>query len=505
MRRITVWVLVLSLSIPANAWAQAVADAAPPAGTPADRVADDPGVAKALQLLETWLDAELAYKRIPGLSAAIVHDQNIVWARGFGFADLERRQPATPQTIYSICSISKLFTSIAVMQQRDAGNLRLDDEIRDHLPWFDIEESHADSGRATLRGVLTHSSGLPRESAHPYWTGPEFLFPTREQITESDSRQQTLYPADTYLQYSNLGLTLAGETVAAVSGQRYADYIQEHILGPLDMSSTTTEIPADEAGGRLATGYGPLRREGSREQVPVFQARGISPAAGFASTVEDLAKFASWQFRLLASGETEVLAANTLREMHRVHWVDEDWSAHWGLGFSVSRSDDTTFVGHGGSCPGFRSSLTLQPRDRVAVTVMANALGVNPGLYARRAYEIVGPALSAAAEADAARDEATADSADLDPDNSELERYVGLYRSTWGESAIVLWEDGLASMSLPTDDPLGGLTKLTHIEGNTFHRVRDNGEPGEEWVFEVDTSGAVTRLRQHGNYSEKVR
>ena len=86
---------------------------------------------------------------------------------------------------------------------------------------------------------------------------------------------------------------------------------------------------------------------------PFFLVNGIAPAAGFASTVEDVARFASWQLRLLEKGGKEILAANTLKEMHRVHWTDPDWNTTWGLGFSVSRSDGKTYVGHGGLvfCP----------------------------------------------------------------------------------------------------------------------------------------------------------
>jgi hypothetical protein len=82
--------------------------------------------------------------------------------------------------------------------------------------------------------------------------------------------------------------------------------------------------------------------------------------------VEDLAAFASWQFRVLEGDGDQVLSANTLREMQRVHWVDPDWEVHWGLGFSVWRSNDKTFVGHGGGCPGFRSHLLLQTDDKFA-------------------------------------------------------------------------------------------------------------------------------------------
>ena len=257
-------------------------------------IRNDPRVISALELLEVWIDAHLAYEHIPGISVAIVHDQDLLWSRGFGYADLERKVAISPQTIFSICSVSKLFTSIAVMQLRDAGKLNLDDPIEKHLPWFNIQQTYTDVPPATVRGLLTHTSGLPRESAFPYWTDPNFPFPTREAMRERVSSQHTLYPADRYYQYSNLGMALLGEIVAAASGMSYDSYVRQQILEPLGMNDTTTDIPLELAGGQLATGYSPLNRSGQRHEMALFQARAIAPAAGYASTVEDLARFASW-------------------------------------------------------------------------------------------------------------------------------------------------------------------------------------------------------------------
>ena len=248
-------------------------------------LSEDPRVASALRLLEVWVDAQLAYEQIPGISAAVVHDQTLVWSRGFGYSDLETKSPATSQTIYSICSISKLFTSIGIMQLRDRGLLRLDDPVASHLAWFSMKQAYPDGPPVTIEGILTHSSGLPRESDFPYWTGPDFTFPTREQVIARLSGQETLYPAFTYYQYSNLGLTLAGEIVAAVSGEPYAQYVQANILDPLGLDDTSPEIPPEHQGGRLATGYGAKTRDGTRRKLPLLQVRGIAPAAGFASGV----------------------------------------------------------------------------------------------------------------------------------------------------------------------------------------------------------------------------
>ncbi len=115
--------------------------------------ADDLG--HELSLIERWLSAQRAYDNVPGLSVAIVHDQALTWSRGFGLADLESGRPAQPDTIYGICSISKLFTGIAVMQLRDAGKFRLDDPLSALLPWYGLEQAFAGSPEPTLRATLS--------------------------------------------------------------------------------------------------------------------------------------------------------------------------------------------------------------------------------------------------------------------------------------------------------------------------------------------------------------
>jgi CubicO group peptidase (beta-lactamase class C family) len=464
----------------------------------AQSIDQNPRVKQALKLMQVWLDAQRDYQQIPGVSAAVVYDQQILWSGGFGYADLARRTPATPSTIYSICSISKLFTSIGVMQLRDAGKLRIDDPVGQHMPWFKIKRTDPLGPEITVEGLLTHSSGLPRESDFPYWSGPEFAFPTRDQVKERITSQETLYPAETYFQYSNLGLTLAGELITSVSGEEYGTYVSKHILDPLGLKSTTPEIPEKERGGRLATGYSALRRDGTRVPVPFFMARGIAPAAGYASTAEDLARFASWQFRVLQrKGGEEVLKSNTLREMQRVHWVDPDLETMWGLGFGVSKSDGKIFVGHGGSCPGFRTQLLLKPDEKLATIFMANAQGVNTGEFVQKMYDILAPAIKTATRP------VTIDSGQPKPD---LSRYTGIYESGFaGETSIVEWEDGLAALSLPTMDPVKDLTKLKRVSDNTFRRIRKDEALGETVVFEMGGEGQVVRMIWNSNQFRRVR
>ena len=477
-----------------------------PDGTPS---AAETRVNEALGLLEEWAEAQRAYLDIPGMSMAVVHGGDVIWSKGFGLANREQDVAATPDTIYSICSISKLFTSLAVMQQRDEGNLSLDEPISSYLPWFDLRQKYPDSPAITLRGILTHSSGLPRESAQPYWTGPDFSFPTRDAMIAGLGGQETLYPADTYFQYSNLGITLAGEIVAAVAKEPYADHQVKSVLQPLGMKDTTPWLPEAELGKRLAIGYGRRQREGERVVLKFFQTDAIAPAAGYASTALDLARFAAWQLELLEKGGKEVIAASTLREMQHVHWMDPDWKTSWGLGFSVWRYDDTTLIGHGGSCPGYRTEVAIAPAKDFGVAFLSNAIDVPNRIFTQAAFDLVAPALAGLSDKAAATDAASAATpAPAEPSvppTFDASRYVGRYESYWGEAVVVPWQGGLAVLALPTEKPKQGLEKLRHVEGNTFRRVRENGELAEALVFEVDASGKVTRAVRHGNAMEKVR
>jgi len=450
-----------------------------------------PDFSEAIRLIDTWLEAQRDYDHLPGVSVSIVMDQDLLWSKSYGMADLEKQVSSSPNTIYSICSISKLFTSVAIMQLRDAGKLRLEDLVSDHLPWFNPKQQYPDTGPITIRSLLTHSAGLPRESDYPYWSGPDFPFPSQEQVKAKLGNQKTLYPPSTYFQYSNLGLTLLGEIVAEASGIPYQQYIQENILKPLQLGSTRTELPESLWRGKLSTGYSALKRDGTRDMLPFFQAKGIAPAAGFSSTVEDLARFASWQFRLLEKGGKEILKASTLREMHRVHWVDPDWKTTWGLGFFVREVDGRTMVGHGGGCPGYSSILNIDPHKKQAFIVMINACGASPGNYANGMRDIL---------------KKVTDSGKKTKSEVDLEEYTGLYSAQpwWGETAILPWEGKLAVFGIPSRNPAQSMGLLKHIEGDTFRRLRKDKTLGAEVIFERDEAGQVVRFWEHSNFRNKI-
>jgi CubicO group peptidase (beta-lactamase class C family) len=452
----------------------------------AQGIASHPRVQEALAAYEKWLDGERAFKKIPGVASVLVVDQDVIWQGGTGYADLVRKTPATPRTLYSICSISKLFTSIAALQLRDQGKLRLDDPVTRHLPWFAPKTPFEADGPITIEALLTHAAGLQRELADTLWLEPTMAFPSLDEVKRGVSDREMAYRPEQYVHYSNLGFTLAGATVAAASGQPYAGYVQANVLGPLGLGDTFSDMPAAEQGKRLATGYSGADRDGNRHPMPFFQTRAMAPAAGFASTALDLAKFASWQFRLLEQRGNEVLASSTLREMQRVHFVDPGWETTWGLGFEVWRHDGQTFVGHGGSCPGYRTQLLLKPDEKIATIVMANTFDADASGMAQQAYQFLGPAVKEA-RGDSTRSIAAADSA--------LDRYLGTYWSFGGEMEVIRWQGELATMRVPSANPVKTITRYRKVGEHTFREIRDDGALGERMTFDLGPDGRPVRAR----------
>lgn len=446
---------------------------------------------EAFNLIEVWLEAQKDYESLPGISAIVVENQDILWTGAFGLSNVASNVPTSPSTICSICSISKLFTSVAIMKLYDEGKLRLDDKVEDLLPWYNLEQQFPDSWPVTVRGLLTHSSGLPRESDFPYWTGPEYPFPTRNEIKSKLGEQKTLYPSSTYFQYSNLGLTLLGEIVEQVSGVPFDVYVQQYILDPLELADTRTTLPKHLYGDKMAIGYSSLTREGKRYPVNFFQAKGIKPAAGFSSNVLDLGKFAAWQFRLTEATETEIIKPSTLKYMYNVHWTDPDWNTTWGLGFVVSKaSDGSKWISHGGWCPGFKTIFKLHPKSKRAYSVMINAEGVNPGKYADEIHNILSKVKT--------------DTTSSDTKNRSLEEYTGLYEINHAEIYIASWQGQLAMLELPNNSPSKSIIFFKPVEGDTFRRVRKDGSLGEEMTFERDENGKTHRFKRHQIYFSKT-
>jgi CubicO group peptidase (beta-lactamase class C family) len=263
--------------------------------------ASDPDVVGAERLFSAWLEGQIAYRGLPGVAVGVVSDQELVWSKGFGFADIKARLPMTATTEFRIASNSKLFTAIAIMQLREEGKLGLDDPVVKYLPWFKEKPAGDDDGPITIEQLLSHSSGLQRE-AGDHWASNKF--PTTDELERLYADRQAPFAPSVRWKYSNFAFALAGLVVEKVSGTRWADYVELNIFKPLGMDASS--VDKNVAG--LAVPYGRRMPDGSREVLPFVDARGMAAATGVTSNVEDLAKFVSAQFRRGPRGGRQIVS-----------------------------------------------------------------------------------------------------------------------------------------------------------------------------------------------------
>ncbi len=455
----------------------------------AANVARDPDVLGAQRLFSAWLEGQILYRHLPGIAVGVVADQELIWATGFGFADTAKQVPMTPQTKFRMASHSKLFTATAIMQLREQGKLRLDDPVSKYLPWFQIKAADSDDPAITIEELLTHSSGLPRE-AGSHWT--TFEFPTTEQLRGLMAERQAPFSPEVRWKYSNLAFSIAGMVIETVSGEKWADYVQQHIYTPLGMTSSSV----DQNVNGLAIGYGRLMPDGTRGVNPFIDARGMAAATGITSTVDDMAKFVSAQFRRGKMGGRQILGTGSLREMHRVRVLENNWTQGNAIGFAVRRDRDKVYVSHGGSYPGYQTNTLMQIDGKVGVIVLTNADDANPGAIATQLMNTVGEAVAKAATP------APATTLKWDPAWS---RFAGLYRGRGGESQVIELNQRLVIIT-PNAANLDTPIRLEPIGNGQFRYVAPGGGgPVGEIVRFVEENGRVVRMFTGDGFVERVR
>lgn len=438
-------------------------------------------LATAIEILDKWTAHNLREKQLPGMALGLVYRDELLWGKGYGYADLESGAPITLDTRFRIASISKTFTATGILQLRDAGKLKLDDPVSLYLDWFDLRYRQAP--QITIRNLLTHTAGLPRDSVKAMWTDCEA--PGWDDfIAQTRSRQPTRAPYEHYA-YSNLGYALLGGIIAVVSGQTWASYLQRQVLDPLEMTETYPAPEADDA--RLATGYTRAKPDGQRAAFPFWKMNAFEASANFAAPVKDLVKYAA--FHLGLTGDA-VLSPYTLRDMHRVHWLDESWAGGYGLGMGLHRVQDWVISGHGGGYPGYLTAFTICREHQAGVIALCNALGSNPHQVAEQAYKLVLPELQkATAEAPPAAKPAWS-------------KFVGDYASEWAVQKVVIRAGQLQLLTL--DNLNEKPTILEATDDETVFVLRQAGQSNETLRFELDTQGQVARMWERNEYSARI-
>ncbi len=333
-------------------------------------------VADVAAKLEARAAAFVKDNRLPGAAVGVVHDDDLVWAAGLGFADVAARRAPDRLTLHRIASITKTFTGTAIMQLRDQGLLHLDDPAVMHLPELRGAESpFGPIETLTIRRMLSHESGLMSEPPGTDWRVPAYEGVAARNL-ERVAEIGTKIPPSTHRKYSNLAYQLLGEIVARASGNPYTEYVREAILAPLRMTATAFEPLPEALSMRRATGYSGRFLSDDLDLAPTPPT--IWAEGGLWSCVEDLARWVSFQFREDdgARQGAQVLAGPTLREMHKARYIGNDeWTEAWCISWYAVRREKVIWVQHSGGLHGFNSNVCFDPKEKVGAIALLNGIG----------------------------------------------------------------------------------------------------------------------------------
>jgi CubicO group peptidase (beta-lactamase class C family)/D-alanyl-D-alanine dipeptidase len=326
-----------------------------------------------VERLTAFIEREVRVKKLPALSIALVDDQRIVWARGFGFADTEARVRATAETIYRVGSVSKLFTDVAVMQLVERGVLDLDAPITNYLPNF--KPSNPFDKPITLRQMMAHRSGLVREPPIGNYFDP--TGPSLVKMVASLNQTRLVYPPETKTKYSNAAVATVGFVLEKTQKQPFARYLRRALLDPLEMKHSSFEpepaVTVNLAKALMWTYWG---REFA---APTFEL-GMAPAGSMYTNVLDLGRFLCVLFAGGKGPHGQMLKPETLEQMWTLQFVkkeDRQPKDGFGLGFHVTELEGRKSIGHGGAMYGYATQLQALPKEKLGVVVAASRDVVN--------------------------------------------------------------------------------------------------------------------------------
>lgn len=320
--------------------------------------------------LKSAVRFEVDQKQLPAFSISLVAGDTQIWAEGFGFQDAAKKVPATADSVYRVGSVSKLFTDIAVMQLVDEKKLDLDQPVEKYLPAFAPKNPY--NIPITLRQLMSHRSGLVRESPVGHYFDPDE--PTLAATIASLNDTVLVYKPETRTKYSNAAVAVVGAILESQLDVSHPERVRKTILDPLDMKGSSFVVtPAVKP--LLATGW--MRTyDGRRFEAPTFLL-GTGPAGNLYSSVGDLSKFLVCLFNNGKTATGQILKPETLELMTSPITDSAGKPQGFGLGFQVQQLDGHKKIGHGGAVYGFSTQMAALPERKLGVAAVAALDGAN--------------------------------------------------------------------------------------------------------------------------------
>jgi CubicO group peptidase (beta-lactamase class C family) len=312
------------------------------------------------------LPQQLETNDIAGATIAVVKDGKLLFAKGYGYADYEKKKPVSAdETLFRPGSVSKLFTWTAVMQLAEQGKLDLDGDVNSYLD-YKIPDAYGQP--ITLKNILSHTPGFEEQVKDIFDFNA--ASPDLGQYLKTHIPTR-IYPPGVVPAYSNYGAALAGYIVERVSGRPFSEYVAENILKPLGMTHSTFDqpLPANLAAS-MSNGY-ELASDGPKP----FEVVGPFPAGSLSSTAADMARFMIAHLQDGQAGDARILRPETARLMHSQLFALDPAANAMCYGFYEESRNGQRVIGHGGDTAYFHSDLHLLPEKGVGLFVSYNSLG----------------------------------------------------------------------------------------------------------------------------------
>jgi CubicO group peptidase (beta-lactamase class C family) len=389
-------------------------------------------LATRLTNLEKRIEAERKKLHIPGVAIAVVKDDKVIFAKGFGVSDIETKKPVTPETLFAVGSTTKAFTATLIGMLADESKMSLDDPVDKHIPEFQLKVDTGDN-KVTVRDLLCHRTGFTRMSI--LWAGGRL---TRPEIIELAASAKPYADFREEFLYNNVMYMVAGHAAGKTNDCDWERLLDLYILGPLDMTDSYLSISDVQKDERLAKGYLWDEDKQAHKQLPMRNLDVIGPAGSINSNINDMARWVRFQ---LGRGEYDSQRLLT-PEMHAETWkqqIEMSPGVGYGLGWMLHDWNGKKVVEHGGNIDGFSAQVALLPEHDLGYVLLAN---VSATPLQSKSIDIVFESLVGATLGDS-------ENVKRDEVSDLVGKYVANFGSWRDERFTVLLKDGKLALDVP--------------------------------------------------------
>ena len=350
---------ILTVSLPVGARAQT--------STPTQSSTD---LQKGLQTIEEKVEKRRAELGIPGMSLVIVKDGEIIYMKGLGYKDFEKKVAVTPDTQFAIGSATKAFTSLSVLMSADEGKINLDDSPKKYLPYFKMYDADTDKNM-TVRDLMNHSSGLNRTDLAMI-TGKL----TRQELIQVAGEAKPMAKLREKWFYQNIMFAAAGETVAQVQKTTWEKFVPERIFKPLGMTNSTMSIAEMQKAKDYSLGYEYNFDTKETLKRPFRDLDTVAPAGSINSSARDMAKWITFVMNGGTVGDKRLVSEKGFEEWTKKQMnISANGKFAYGLGWFLRDWNGLKVVEHGGNIDGFNALVAMIPEKKLGFVMLTNVSG----------------------------------------------------------------------------------------------------------------------------------